>query len=239
MRDQALEGTSWQIVSGVRPPTDVMLTAHFLDGAVSGFGGCNSYRANIEVDGDRLSLSGPLMSTRKMCPPPYAAAEFEVFRRLESIASFRREGDRLDLFDADGDLALGLMLVRIEHLTGSWAISSIHVPERQAIIGVAGDLIITFDDRTVSGHGGCNSFHGGFSADHHTIAIGPLATTLMACAPEVMQQEQALHNALQAATSWRVTGHGVDLVRDDGGIELSLRRVMEPRPTRLGGLDAR
>src|SRR5690242_16248586 len=42
---------------------------------------------------------------------------------------------------------------------------------------------ITFaDDGTVTGTGGCNSFHGSYTLNGNTIKIGPLASTQKSCA---------------------------------------------------------
>lgn len=76
-------------------------------------------------------------------------------------------------------------------------------------------------DGTLSGSGGCNRFNGAFTAVGEDIAIEPLATTMMACEPAVMEQETLFLTALQGAKSFAVNGAKLTL-SDASGIELLL-----------------
>ena len=64
------------------------------------------------------------------------------------------------------------------------------------------------DDGTSSGSSGCNTYSGMYTVHDTSISIGPLVTTLLACAPEVIQQEQAFLPAAGvnpiSAGSWTV-----------------------------------
>ena len=52
---------------------------------------------------------------------------------------------------------------------------------------------IAFEETTVSGSDGCNQFTGGYElSEGNMIQIGPLAGTLMACEPEVMEQADTI-----------------------------------------------
>lgn len=65
-------------------------------------------------------------------------------------------------------------------------------------------VTLVFKGGTVSGSSGCNRYSGpvrpGESATG--LAIGPLASTRMACPPNVMKLEQRYADALQKANSW-------------------------------------
>ena len=62
------------------------------------------------------------------------------------------------------------------------------------------------DDR-VAGTAGCNRYFGSAKVDAGRIAMGPFGATLMACSPDsVMTQEARYLAALDAATSYRVSG---------------------------------
>jgi heat shock protein HslJ len=55
-----------------------------------------------------------------------------------------------------------------------------------------------------------------------SISIGPLASTLRACAdPALDTQEQQYLAALQLAASFQAAGNRLDLMRADGGIAVS------------------
>lgn len=55
----------------------------------------------------------------------------------------------------------------------------------------------------VTGKGGCNGFSGEARVQGGRLRFGRTASTLMACAPEVMQQEQRLHQALGQVRAFR------------------------------------
>jgi heat shock protein HslJ len=61
---------------------------------------------------------------------------------------------------------------------------------------------LTLEDGSASGFGGCNTFRGGYEVDGDSIAIGPLAATLMACEEPKMAAEGAYLLALEAADGW-------------------------------------
>ncbi len=66
-----------------------------------------------------------------------------------------------------------------------------------------------------AGSGGCNRLVGGYTLDGDRIAFGSVAGTMMFC-DGLMETEQALIAALDAARSWRVLGRQLDLMGEDG-----------------------
>lgn len=56
--------------------------------------------------------------------------------------------------------------------------------------GKAARFVQFRSDGKVGGHSGCNRFMGTYTRKDDTLTIGPLATTRMACPPEVMEREQ-------------------------------------------------
>jgi heat shock protein HslJ len=74
---------------------------------------------------------------------------------------------------------------------------------------------ITFGvDGRVTGRATVNRFAGPYALDGSTLALGPLAGTLMAGPPEAMEQEQRLHRAL---------ARSLTVVTADGGGRVELR----------------
>lgn len=114
---QGLAGTSWRVtgynngrqavVSVLAGTTPTM--AFSPDGRVSGSAGCNNYSATYTFAGESLGF-GPAATTRKMCAEPERVMEQEqqFLKALETVASARQEGDRLELRSADGALAVSL-----------------------------------------------------------------------------------------------------------------------------------
>lgn len=80
-------------------------------------------------------------------------------------------------------------------------------------------LDMTFEGVNASGSSGCNRFDGQYTLDGNTIAIGPLNSTLMACADPIMEQERHYLAAVSSAVEWDITGETLTLY-DDGGSEV-------------------
>ena len=72
-------------------------------------------------------------------------------------------------------------------------------------------VVFQADVSSVRGHGGVNSFFGPYVQDGSTLRVERLASTRMAGPTEIMDQESALLDALQAARSWRVTGDVLEI----------------------------
>ncbi|WP_225312545.1 DUF4377 domain-containing protein [Pseudotamlana haliotis] len=68
--------------------------------AIMGTDGCNNYTGNIKSLGDKNITFGPIAGTRKMCPNMETPDAFN--KALNHSASFKRDGLKLYLFDANG-----------------------------------------------------------------------------------------------------------------------------------------
>lgn len=108
-----LAGSSWDVISynnGSEAVVSVIigteLTAEFVeDGRLSGSAGCNTYNASYETDGDSITI-GPAASTRMACGEPEGIMEQEMqyLAALETAATYRIDGDRMEMRTADGAL---------------------------------------------------------------------------------------------------------------------------------------
>lgn len=114
----SLVGSTWEVVAlnngrgavtGLK--SDTTLTMVFsADGKVSGSGGCNNYHATWTQEGSSMRFS-PAASTRRLCPGEgVMEQEQEFFKAMQTVATVRFDGDRLEMRTADD--ALALMMVR-------------------------------------------------------------------------------------------------------------------------------
>jgi heat shock protein HslJ len=111
----ALPGTSWTVTSynnGKQAVVSVIIgteiTASFAeDGKLTGSAGCNNYTAAYEVDGENITI-GPAATTRMMCAEPDGIMEQEAqyLAALETAATYRIQGDRMEMRTADGAMAV-------------------------------------------------------------------------------------------------------------------------------------
>lgn len=117
----SLSGTTWQVVgynNGRGGVTSVIigteLTAVFDEGGrLAGSAGCNQYFADYRLEDQDLAI-GPAGSTRMAClePDGIMDQENEFLAALERVATYRIEGDRLQLRDVGG--ALQVEMLKIE-----------------------------------------------------------------------------------------------------------------------------
>ena len=71
-------------------------------------------------------------------------------------------------------------------------------------------------DGLASGGSGCNKMMGRYTlGTRGHLAIGPLASTRMACAPALMAQESTLHAAFARTTRYRIDGNVLELREGD------------------------
>ena len=116
-QSQAIAGTSWRVtaynngrqaVASLRSGS-VLDLSFGTDGQASGSSGCNRYIAPYQASGTALSF-GPAAATRRMCAEAEVMEQEQQFlQALATVATARREGDRLELRTADGALAVSLV----------------------------------------------------------------------------------------------------------------------------------
>jgi heat shock protein HslJ len=97
-----LEG-QWLLKSGVgpQPLPDTKITAEFMDGKLSGKGGCNQYNASFTVEpldgtSGKIQIQG-IASTEMFCGDEINAQESSYFQALEQVREYRLTDEGLVL----------------------------------------------------------------------------------------------------------------------------------------------
>ncbi len=121
--DQALEGTSWQVISynnGKGGVTSLIIgteiSANFgEDGQLTGNSGCNSYFAEYEADGDNISI-GTAGATEMACIEPEGVMEQEqqYLAALETAAAYKIEGLSMEMRTSEGSIVATFIRVITE-----------------------------------------------------------------------------------------------------------------------------
>jgi putative lipoprotein len=78
-----------------------------LDGRAGGHGGCNRFFATATIEGDQIGFS-EIGSTFMACEAAVMEVEQAYFAALAATVSYRIEGGRLELLDAQGQLTVAL-----------------------------------------------------------------------------------------------------------------------------------
>jgi heat shock protein HslJ len=220
-----LAGTSWAVTAVAGVPSSGA-TLVFSDALAGGWAGCNSFRAPYEAAAGSLSF-GPVATTLKACDEPVMAFERDYLEALGVVAAYAITDDALALSDASGAEVLTFQAQAPASLEGAWEVTGylIGSGDTAAVTSPIADtpVIITFGpDGIVSGTAGCNQFSGGYGVEGRDITIGPLMSTKMACADDLMAQEAAVIAALEGAATWSVTGSTAELRGDTDTLQVTL-----------------
>lgn len=229
-----LAGTSWAVTSIAGTPGSGA-TLLFADAIAGGFAGCNSFRAPFQATDATLAF-GPVATTLKACDDAVMAFERSYLAALGTVAGYAISGDALSLTDAAGTEVLAFQAQAPASLEGEWEVTGYLVGsgETAAVTSplVGTRPVVTFGpDGILSGTAGCNQFSGGYGIEGDHITIGPLMSTMMACADELMTQEVALMGALERAETWSVSGTTAELRGDEDTIQVTLASLT---PTPFG-----
>jgi heat shock protein HslJ len=235
-----LAGTMWEVLNynnGKEAVVSVTLGTHLTadfgtDGKLSGSGGCNTYGADYKTESKKITI-GPIVTTRMMCAQPAGVMDQEAqyLAALESAATYSIDGDKLEMRTAADAMAALFQRVRppaAASLAGtSWTLTSLGGKTP------AGPVITANfqEDGSLVGSGGCNRYNAAYKVSGDKIAIGPAASTMMACPQPVMAQEAAYLKALEQAATFKADAAQLTLF-DAGGKPLA---TFAPQNSGLAG----
>lgn len=106
-------------------------------------------------------------------------------------------------------------------------VGPVWVAEEIAGAPVSGEAPVTLQlgaDGRASGRGGCNGYGGPYTLAGDALHFGGLASTRMACAPALMDQEQRYFDTLAQVARYAVADDGALLLMTAEGKEIRLRR---------------
>ncbi len=241
-----LAGTGWTLTTlgGAAPLADTEVTANFgEDGRLSGSDGCNRFSTSYTVDGDSITIAPNGASTMMACPEPVMKQAQAFMTALNSAATYAVDGTTLTLKDSSGTAVATFDAVSTDLAGTSWTVTSYN-NGKQAVVGVLADTALTMlfgDSGQISGAGGCNNYSGSYKSDGvSSIEIGPLMSTMMACAdPEgVMDQETAFLAALQAATVYTINGSTLEMRDAEGALQVQAQKGVAEATGDTGTADA-
>ena len=233
-----LQATTWVLRSynsaGVLTivPDDQFADADFMSQRVRGFAGCNDFDA-VYRTGGRMLLVGPSAGTLMSCGEATDAFESSYLTLLGQSRFYNVRANTLTIRGADLAILLVFDAAPANPLLGSWIVDSYAPTPNSLTAPLPGtELTAVFRLNKVAGSAGCNTYQGPYTTNGTAAAIGPLASTRMACPDDVMTQETAFLAALQGVG--RVENRGVRLNLTDlkGSILVALVRpsALEPSP---------
>ncbi|MBP6468806.1 MAG: META domain-containing protein [Chloroflexi bacterium] len=244
----SLTGTTWQLTgynNGVGGVVSLVegseITAVFgEDGTLSGNSGCNNYSTSFTVDSGSIAIDAAIASTMMACPEELMTQEAAYLAALPNANVYQIQADTLELRDADGALLAQYTAVTSANLTGiTWLLTGYNNGNDAVVSAMSGvEVTAVFgEDGTLSGTGGCNNYSTSYTLDGSALAINSaIASTMMACAEDVMAQETAFLAALPTATTYTIQGDALEL-RDANGALVASFTSAPPAATTLVGAE--
>ena len=231
-----LQGSHWVLdsyaVDGAQVivPDGLYADAEFTANRVKGFAGCNDFDAVYRSAGRLLLVSMPIL-TRAFCSEEINAFESTYVGLLQQSRFYSVRADTLVVRGPDRAVLLVFDAAPDNPLLGSWVVDSYKTADGAVSVPIAGtELTVVFRLIKAAGSSGCNTFQGPYTTNGKVAAIGPLATTQIACAEDVMAQESAFLAALQGVARIESRGTTLSLQDRDGGILVALIRPSAIEP---------
>lgn len=97
---------------------------------------------------------------------------------------------------------------------GGWRLASLGGKD---VPGAIATTLEIAEDGKVSGRGGCNGFGGHATIQGRVIRLSRIVSTMMACAPDAMAQEQRFLKALERVHRWSIERNSGRLILLDRG----------------------
>ncbi len=203
-----LRNITWILIAYGNPDTpqvvlpDTEITVIF-DGeasAVNGNAGCNAYFGRYEQDSNLITLS-TIGSTRMACAENIMEQEQQYLAILQAAEGYTIVDDQLWITAGEEILVFTSRIV----LEGTiWTLVEYGSPDSTQVALPNTEITIVFYGEAggINGSAGCNRYFGGYERNGDLITLSAIGSTMMACAEDVMEQEQQYLTILQAAESY-------------------------------------
>lgn len=105
-----------------------------------------------------------------------------------------------------------------------WNLTSLRTEEGEMVAALPRpEAYAKFEDGRVSGSGSCNRFGAGYTVDGNALSVSAqMMSTMMACQPPIMKQEQLFLANLRSAASYSLDGDTLSITNSDGDVVLTM-----------------
>jgi heat shock protein HslJ len=195
-------------------------TADFrADWKLSGSGGCNQYSAEYMTSGSNgITITQPI-TTLMACVEPIMQQETQYLSLLQQVSKYEISGDQLTLFDKNDVKLLIYKKQASIPLTGTWYLFNYNTGKGaiQSVTAGSKTTAVFGSSGRLSGSGGCNEYSAAYTTPaSNSITISQPASTMMACAEPVMQQEAQYFSLLPTASKYEISGDQLTLFNTTG-----------------------
>jgi heat shock protein HslJ len=82
-------------------------------------------------------------------------------------------------------------------------------------------ISLTFEDKTLAARAGCNNMFGPYTVDGNVLKVAQMGSTMMACDPALMKQDQWLSTFLASSPTWTYDGGTLQLTNGTDTMQLT------------------
>jgi heat shock protein HslJ len=200
------------------------MTVEFTDdGRLIAQAGCNMMQGQVDTSNGTLAVE--LETTAMGCDDARHEQDSFVAKVLGASPTWKLTDDRLTITSGSTrfDLAPRDTVQPEKALVGTtWALDTLVDGEVASSMAAGSqEVTLVFDDKQVVADTHCNGVSAEYTIEGDTIEFTPGASTKMACAPEIMQGENAVSEVLQGEVTYEITADKLTLTNSSGkGIQL-------------------
>jgi heat shock protein HslJ len=219
LANRAFESTSvvgHELVEG----TDIGIV--FEASSISAKAGCNTMFGGYQFDENALMV-GTLASTMMACDQALMDQDTWLGEFLTGLPTIAYDGSSL-ILERDGVVITFAEIADAPIEGTTWEVTGIVAEE--AVSSVPADATATFTiaDGTIDVDTGCNTGSGTVEVSLTSLTFGPIATTKMACADDVMALETSVLSTLSGTVDYAIHGDTLLMTGENGdGLQLAVQ----------------
>lgn len=212
----------WQLISygdpqDLTPVIDgstVTLLLNKEEGQVGGSTGCNRYGGGYTLEGQTLTFSAMFMTEMACVDSDIMTQERAFLDALAAVTRYEIVDGQLILYYGEGQQLVFEAVITV--IGTQWQLEAFVTGD--AASSLVADSVITLELLADGGAGGraCNTYRTNYTMEDTRITFGPIVSTRMACAQDIMAQETAYLRALESATSYEVVGDQLVITHAEG-----------------------
>jgi heat shock protein HslJ len=188
------------------------------DGRLIARAGCNIMQGQVDTADGTLTFDGGLSTTEMGCDPARHDQDDFVAGVLSAKPKWELTDGRLTIRTGTTVFDMAAEDQAKRDLKGTtWVLDTL-VDGQTASSMAAGapEVTLVFDDKKVVAETHCNGYTAEYTIAGDTVTFTPGMSTLMACAPEIMQGEKAVADALRDEVTYEITADRLTFTHPSG-----------------------
>lgn len=193
------------------------------DGRLVAQAGCNIMQGGVDTADGTLTVDGGLSMTEMGCDPARHDQDDFVAGVLSANPKWELTDGRLTIRSGTTVFDMAAEDETPRDLKGTtWVLDSLVDGDTASSMPAGAPAVtLVFDDKKVVAETHCNGYTAEYTISGDTITFTPGASTLMACAPEIMAGEKAVADALRDEVTYEITADRLSFTHPSGkGIQL-------------------